>query len=281
MVRAWRRTVPRPENDHRAKQVGRRLDRAETQSRENKAPATRSGRLPQQSRNAPEAASGTGYRGRPAKRPDSCHVPETGIAAGSMYACEQGPRDPRTQYKCTTNTTTPTGGSACGSWKLEDPAVISISVQELMAGELAVRGVIEVCVRLCGRGVRTVSAGLARLKRGRSAEKGADEAGDTVRHYTTAERAKQIERSGEFRPNAKGELFFTPDEYESASAAQTWLALPTKPNAYFEVPVSRIPGGLPGATRVGPNFGQPGGGLECVVQCSVSARGLRARRIGE
>lgn len=104
---------------------------------------------------------------------------------------------------------------------------------------------------------------------------------DNVPAGTAAERAKQIERSGEFRPDAKGELFFTPDRYGSASEAQRWLALPTKPEVYFDVPVSRIPGGLPGATRVDPHFGQPGGGLECVVRCPVSAGGLRARGIGE
>jgi len=110
------------------------------------------------------------------------------------------------------------------------------------------------------------------------AAKAGDDASSTVRHYTTSERARQIEKSGEIRPGASGKAYFTPDRYSSATDAQRGLALPTKPEGYFEVPLSRLRSPSP-MRRVDPNFGQPGGGLECTVTCPTDVSGLRFRRV--
>jgi RHS repeat-associated protein len=110
------------------------------------------------------------------------------------------------------------------------------------------------------------------------AAKGVDDVPASVRHYTTAERARQIERSGEIRVNAEGKAYFTPDRYETAAEAQARLALPTKPEGYFEVPFSRLPDPSP-FTRVPSGPGGLGGGLECIVTCPTDVSGVPFRRI--
>jgi len=136
--------------------------------------------------------------------------------------------------------------------------------------------------RTAARFATTVSAGGPRLATPphspRRAAKAGDDASSTVRHYTTSERARQIEKSGEIRPGASGKAYFTPDRYSSATDAQRGLALPTKPEGYFEVPLSRLRSPSP-MRRVDPNFGQPGGGLECRVTCPTDVSGLRFRRV--
>jgi hypothetical protein len=96
-----------------------------------------------------------------------------------------------------------------------------------------------------------------------------------------AERARQIQRSGELRPSAKGELLLTPDHYESAPAAQQRLSLPTAPEVYFAVPVSRVPDGCRERLAWSRITGNPETVRECVVQCPVPVDGLEPRPLGE
>jgi RHS repeat-associated protein len=104
----------------------------------------------------------------PRKRPDSCPVPKTGLATGSLNACEQGPRNPRTQYDCRGNTQTPEGESTCAAWKLRDPAQINMSVQEMFGGAVVVRvagrAAFAAGARLCKQWCEKVKGAASRVK---------------------------------------------------------------------------------------------------------------------
>jgi hypothetical protein len=94
-----------------------------------------------------------------------------------------------------------------------------------------------------------------------------EDAGDTLLHYTTADRAEQIIGDGEINPSADGNTYLTPDRYADGSTAQSRLAMGTEPEGYIEVP---RPAGAPEPTGVDPFNGQPGGGLEVRVPGPVS-----------
>jgi hypothetical protein len=99
--------------------------------------------------------------------------------------------------------------------------------------------------------------------------------GDGVlRHYTDDVGRVGIESSGAIRPGADGRVYVTPTRYSGGAQAQAELALGRTPTGYFEVPRARLPG-LQGPRRVDPWAGQPGGGVECWVTCSVEAEGLK------
>jgi RHS repeat-associated protein len=109
-------------------------------------------------------------------------------------------------------------------------------------------------------------------------EIGAEEAdlGESIfYHYTDEAGRAGIEAAGEINPGATtGRVFVSSTEYSDAATAQAELALPRSPTGYFEIPESRLPG-LTEPSTVDPNVGQPGGGLECWVTCSVDVSGLK------
>jgi RHS repeat-associated protein len=105
-------------------------------------------------------------------------------------------------------------------------------------------------------------------------EQGVEELGCSVfYHYTTAAAAVAIAASGLINPGASGFGFFTPTLYGSGGAAQSGLSLPRLPDGYFPVPADRLPGISP-PSPVAPNYGQPGGGLECTVTYPVNISGI-------
>jgi RHS repeat-associated protein len=79
-------------NDDRAREVGRNLDQAQTQSAANPATATASGREPQAGRNQSEAAGGMGYRGKPGVkiRPNERCIPNYQIGMPHAAGCAGG-----------------------------------------------------------------------------------------------------------------------------------------------------------------------------------------------
>lgn len=82
-----------------------------------------------------------------------------------------------------------------------------------------------------------------------------------VYHFTNSTGQRGISTSGFLMPGGSGRVYFSPIPYATGSQAQAALSLPTVPVGYFMIPRSNIPGPLTWSV-VGPNFGQPGGGLE-------------------
>jgi hypothetical protein len=99
-----------------------------------------------------------------------------------------------------------------------------------------------------------------------------------LRHYTTRRAGRAIEEDGQIVPGRSGQIWVTPDRYDSGVEAMKRLALDKEPEGFFEIPLSRLPG-VTKPSRVRPANGQPGGGLECTVSCPVDVRGLPFRRI--
>ena len=67
-----------------------------------------------------------------------------------------------------------------------------------------------------------------------------DRAEATYRHYTDEVGRRGIRATGLILPSIDGFVYITPEEYESADAALTRLALPRTPAGYLEVPASKL-----------------------------------------
>jgi RHS repeat-associated protein len=126
------------------------------------------------------------------------------------------------------------------------------------------------CVQgLVGFGIGTL---VARIWRARTL-------GSVLYHYTDDAGAAGIKASGQILPGRTGQVFVSPTRYTSAAQAQAELALPRMPTQVIEMPKSRLPGLTP-PSKVKPNFGQPGGGMECWVTCAVDTTNLPFMRLG-
>lgn len=106
------------------------------------------------------------------------------------------------------------------------------------------------------------------------ATRGTRLADDVFFHYTDDVGRMGIQGSELLRPGASGRTFLSPTRYSGAGHAQAELALPRTPTGYFEIPASRV-SNVTAPTRVTPNFGQPGGGLECWTTCPINMSGLK------
>jgi RHS repeat-associated protein len=95
-----------------------------------------------------------------------------------------------------------------------------------------------------------------------------------VYHFTNDTGKRGISDTGAVLPGASGLVYFSPVPYADAVQAQSALSLPRAPTGYFMIPRSNIPAPLPWSV-VGPNFGQPGGGLEAPFRGIVPLTGSR------
>jgi len=95
-----------------------------------------------------------------------------------------------------------------------------------------------------------------------------EEAGSTLRHYTTDDNAAGIERDGEIRPSADGNVYVTTDIYTNGADAQAGLKLTNTPTGYFEIPSDSVP------NAQGPYPVAGGTGTEIRNAGSVNATGL-------
>jgi hypothetical protein len=93
-----------------------------------------------------------------------------------------------------------------------------------------------------------------------------------VYHFTNDTGKRGISATGTLLPGASGRVYFSAIPYGTAAQAQSALALPRTPSGYFAVPRGNINGPLTWAA-VGPNFGQPGGGMEASFPGAVSLEG--------
>ena len=93
-----------------------------------------------------------------------------------------------------------------------------------------------------------------------------------VFHYTTNANKAKIESSGAIAPGASGLAWVSPTPYDTASAAQSDLALLNTPDGYFVIPLQNIQTPLTWSP-VMPNFGYPGGGIEGTTTQPIPIKG--------
>jgi hypothetical protein len=103
-----------------------------------------------------------------------------------------------------------------------------------------------------------------------------DEQGDPehIYHFTNDAGKRGISSSGLVMPGGSGLVYVSPIPYGNAPQAQSALSLPRTPAGYFEIPRSNVAGPLLWRA-VGPNFGQPGGGMEASVPGTIPLSGAR------
>jgi RHS repeat-associated protein len=101
-----------------------------------------------------------------------------------------------------------------------------------------------------------------------------DEQGDPrhVYHFTDNAGKRGISSSGLVLPGGSGLVYVSPIPYGNAAQAQRALSLPRTPAGYFEIPRFNVSGPLRWSV-VGPNFGQPGGGMEASVPGAIPLSG--------
>jgi hypothetical protein len=95
-----------------------------------------------------------------------------------------------------------------------------------------------------------------------------------VYHFTNDTGKRGIASSGMVLPGVSGLVYLSPMPYGSSGQAQSALSLPRAPTGFFMIPRSNVPGPL-NWTVVGPNFNQPGGGLEAGHPGGVPLDGAR------
>ena len=98
---------------------------------------------------------------------------------------------------------------------------------------------------------------------------GSDPSQINVFHYTTNANRQLIQDSGVIKPGTtSGLAWVTPTAYDTGTAAQNDLALPSTPDGYFILPIQNIQTPLIWSP-VMPNFGYSGGGIEGTTPASI------------